>query len=328
MAAGHVCLDIIPKFRAGKAATLTELLRPGKLLEMGGASICTGGPVSNTGIGLKLLGHRVCFSARLGDDEFGQITLDHLQRNGNAGGMRMIEGCTSSYTIVIAPPGIDRIFLHDPGANNEYCADDLDTELIAQCVHFHFGYPPLMRRIWSDAGAELERVFATAKRAGATTSCDMALPDPASEAGKAPWYAILERILPHVDIFLPSIEEALYMLEPETFLRTKAEHGGAGLIDLLTPADYGRIATKLLALGTRIVAHCDAQIGAPRHLSENTACRFIRYDGSRPSRSCTQLVCTGIVVPGVSRTPSRECHRLGRFRHRRVPGRVPAREQR
>lgn len=254
MAAGHVCIDVIPQFPDTGAERLGDILRPGKLVHMGPVNMNTGGPVSNTGIALKRLGNNVCFSARVGDDEFGRITLGILEKSGNAEGIRRVPGSASSYTIVIAPPRIDRVFLHNPGTNNEFGLDDLDTKLLAQCRLFHFGYPPLMQRMYRREGQELAAIFRAAKEAGATTSCDMALPDPASEAGQVDWVRILTHVLPYVDIFLPSIEEAFFMLEPEAFLAMKRDHGGAELIDYLTPSDYARIADKLLALGARMTS--------------------------------------------------------------------------
>ncbi len=254
MIAGHVCFDIIPRFPDTGAKTMGEIMRPGKLVQMDAVTMSTGGPVSNTGIGLKLLGNNVCFNARTGEDEIGRLTMDYLQRSGNAAGIHAVPGSSSSYTVVIAPPGIDRIFLHHPGTNNEYSADDLDPALISQCKHFHFGYPPLMRRMFENEGRELQRVFQIAKEAGATTSCDMALPDPASVSGKAPWAKILANILPYVDVYLPSAEETFYMLEPEAFLSLKEHHQGADLIDFMTPDDYGRLSGKLLDLGCKMTS--------------------------------------------------------------------------
>jgi sugar/nucleoside kinase (ribokinase family) len=249
MVAGHLCLDMTPHIPDTGARSVGELMRPGKLVHVGGCSISTGGPVSNTGIPLKKLGNEVCFCARVGDDAFGRLTIDCMRKNGHSEGIKIVRGSSSSYTVVLVPPGIDRIFLHNPGCNDEFCAADLSPKLIGQCRHFHFGYPPLMRRMFEDEGRELMKIFKIAKKAGATTSCDMALMDPSSPAGRAPWKTILERVLPYVDICLPSIEEAFYMLEPKQFLELKAAHAGADLIEILKPEEYTRISDQLLALG-------------------------------------------------------------------------------
>ena len=42
--AGHVCLDLIPQFEPGGAATLDQIIAPGKLVNIRAAAIATGGP--------------------------------------------------------------------------------------------------------------------------------------------------------------------------------------------------------------------------------------------------------------------------------------------
>ena len=253
MIAGHLCLDIIPLFPDTGAKTIGEIMRPGKLVNVNNAKISTGGPVSNTGLNMKELGMNVCFCSCVGDDTFGKIAIEMLNEKGNASGVAVLEGEASSYTVVIAPPGIDRIFIHNPGTNNLFSADNLNVELIEQCRHFHLGYPPLMKKMYSDDGKELAKIFKIAKEAGATTSCDMTLPDPSSESGKVNWRKILENILPYVDIHMPSIEETFYMLHPEEFLEMKAKHNNAELIDFITPERYSKIADEILEMGSKMV---------------------------------------------------------------------------
>ena len=254
MVAGHLCFDVIPSFPDTGERNIGHLLTPGKMVHVDEAVMSTGGPVSNTGIGLKILGSKVVFTARVGADDFGRMAMERLRHSGNADGIGVMKGASTSYTVALAPPGIDRIFLHNPGTNNLFSAQDLKPKLIEQCRHFHFGYPPLMRRVYANEGRELERIFKIAKGAGATTSCDMALPDPACHAGKAPWNRILARILPHVDIFLPSIEEMLFMLEREKFLKLKQVHRHTDLLDVVKAEDYTRLSGKLLDLGTKMTS--------------------------------------------------------------------------
>lgn len=254
MLAGHLCIDVIPQFADTGATQIAEILRPGTLVNIGEAMISTGGPVSNTGLNMKELGHDVVFCSRVGDDEFGRMTTDLLQRNGDIGGINMVPGMASSYTVVVSPPNIDRIFLHHPGTNNEFGPEDLDPDLIADCSLFHFGYPPLMRRVYGNTGEGLHEVFKIAKAAGATTSCDMTLPDPKSPSGQVNWLGILEKILPYIDLYLPSVEETYFMIDREACLKMKAEHNNADLIDYFTPEDYSRIADRVLSLGTKMVS--------------------------------------------------------------------------
>ena len=67
-----------------------------------------------------------------------------------------------------------------------------------------------MRRFYLDDGEELVRLFKKVKSMGLTTSLDLVAVDPDSEAADMDWAKILERVLPYVDFFAPSIEAVSY----------------------------------------------------------------------------------------------------------------------
>jgi sugar/nucleoside kinase (ribokinase family) len=251
--AGHICLDIIPQIPDTGIREIGELFKPGKLINVNAAKISTGGPVSNTGIAMKKLGLNVAFMARVGNDEFGNLIIHLLDKQGHTEGVSISKKDRTSYTIAIAPPGIDRIFLHHPGANDHFSSEDLNEEIISQSKLFHFGYPPLMANCYHNEGEDLAKIFQLAKSTGATTSLDMALPDPKSPSGTAPWRTILENVLPFVDIFMPSIEEAFFMLDPEKYFQVKAKAGSKDVVDFIAPEDYTRLGEKCLQLGSRII---------------------------------------------------------------------------
>lgn len=253
-AAGHICFDIIPQFHDTGARTIGEIMTPGKLVNVGPVATSTGGPVSNTGIGLHILGMKVRFMTKVGDDAFGAAIIERLAALASAEGVKVEKGGHTSYTVALAPPRIDRIFLHHPGTNDTFASGDVDYSLVRKARHFHLGYPPLMKALIADHGRELTAIFRQAKEAGATTSLDMSLPDPNSESGRAAWEQILTDTLPFVDIFLPSIEEAVFMTQRDRFLMMKAEHGGGELIDYFTAPDYTALADLFLAWGSRMVA--------------------------------------------------------------------------
>ncbi len=209
--AGHICLDIIPHM---PRINLQSSLKPGAVVEIGSAIMSTGGPVSNTGRSLRRLGIPTELMAKVGDDEFGEITLRLIREDDPALAKDMIiaPGETSSYTLVISPADIDRTFLHCAGANHTFGADDVDYDRLREVRLFHFGYPPLMKRMYADDGAQLVDMFRRAKQAGVITSLDMAMPDPNGPGGQVNWRRVLERTLPYVDVFLPSLDELLFML--------------------------------------------------------------------------------------------------------------------
>lgn len=250
--AGHICLDIIPAFRS-QAGAKTGFIQPGSLTFIGPAVVATGGAVSNTGLALHRLGIPTHLMGKVGKDLFGGAILDVLRQRDPALADCMIvaEGEHSSYTLVINPPDIDRSFLHCPGANDTFTAADVDFEAVHDAALFHFGYPPLMECMHSDGGAELERLFREAKRRRMTTSLDLAQPDPDSPAGRADWEAILQRVLPWVDVFLPSLDETLYMVERKRYSELQA--GSGNIATRLVPGELSRLCGRLLDMGAAVV---------------------------------------------------------------------------
>lgn len=254
--AGHVCLDIIPRFRATGATTMGEIMMPGKLVNVGDASISTGGPVSNTGLALIKLGTRTLLMGKIGEDFFGTGIRARFKEWGPEadGAMTVARGEDTSYTLVIAPPKIDRVFIHNPGANNTFCAKDVNYDIVAKARLFHLGYPPLMRTLYADDGRELVEIYRRVKALGVTTSLDMSLPDPSSESGQVNWRKVLESLMPHIDIAPLSAEEVMFMLNRPRFDELKRAAGHGEPLDVYTPGDFEWIGRTLLGLGARVAA--------------------------------------------------------------------------
>lgn len=252
IAAGHICLDITPVFPAGRAyAGVGELLTPGKLIHMEPADVHTGGSVANTGLALKILGNDVTLMGKVGDDAFGAMVRAILAQHG-AEGLLVDPDSSTSYSVVLAVPGVDRIFLHNPGANDTFSGRDIPEEALEDAALFHFGYPPLMRKMYENGGRELVGLFARVKAKGIATSLDFAAIDPASEAGQVDWQALLCAALPYVDFFLPSFEELCLMLDREKYDRLVALGGDmAGHLDM--GRDVKPLAQKLLRMGAKAV---------------------------------------------------------------------------
>ena len=253
--AGHICLDVIPDLYGHPEFRLEALLQPGHLVEIGPAAFSTGGPVSNTGLALHRLGIRTRLMGKVGNDLFGRAVRQIVASYGShlADGMVIDDQVSTSYSVIISPPGVDRIFMHCAGANDTFGADDVRYDLVAQARLFHFGYPPIMRRMYENGGRQLAELDRRAKETGVTTSLDMAFVDPASEAGRADWASILISTLPYVDIFMPSIEEILFMLRRETYDQFCRASDGAGCLSRVTPQLLSDLGQQLLDMGVKIV---------------------------------------------------------------------------
>jgi len=78
------------------------------------------------------------------------------------------------------------------------------------------------------------------------------MPDPAGPSGRVDWRGLLARVLPHVDVFQPSVEELLYMVRRERF--DELQGAPQGVLDGLVPGDIAGLAEEVLAMGARVVA--------------------------------------------------------------------------
>lgn len=210
--AGHICLDILPDFK--EHTPESNMLVPGKLTTVGPVTLAVGGAVVNTGLVLHQLGISTRLVAKVGDDHLGKLILDILRKADPAliKEMLITREAGSSYSVVVSLPGVDRVFFHHTGANDVFRPTDIPPEHFHDARLFHVGYPPLLRQLYADGGQTFAALLRELKAYGLTTTLDMALPDPTSEAGVVNWNDWLSRVLPHVDIFCPTSDEILTLL--------------------------------------------------------------------------------------------------------------------
>ena len=252
--AGHISLDITPVFKSSDGRKILKSFQPGKLLEVGNANISGGGAVFNTGLGLHALGADVLLMANTGDDDFGQILKGKMQERGCKSCITVIPGEDTAYTIVLAPKGVDRLFLHNPGCNDTFGYEHVDFSKAAKAAHFHFGYPTLMKRFYQNDGQELKELFCRIKELGLTTSLDLAAVDPESEAASCRWDRIFNSVLPYVDFFVPSIEELGFLLNRPLYEKWQEIADGDDITSILSlKKDVETIADQALQLGAKAV---------------------------------------------------------------------------
>ena len=254
IAAGHICLDITPVFAPEKVKRLSDILTPGTLINVGAADVHTGGSVANTGLAMKFLGADVSLMGKIGSDPFGEMIRNILKTYDADGGMLISEEASTSYSVVVAVPGVDRIFLHNPGANDSFCADDIPEKALEEAALFHFGYPPLMKSMFRNHGEELIKTMKKAKDCGTSTSLDFASVDPDSEAGRADWKQILKKVIPYVDFLVPSVEELCFMLDRQRFDEWKERAGERDITEILDiEKDVRPLARQCMDFGAKIL---------------------------------------------------------------------------
>lgn len=246
--AGLLTLDMIPDVTMLAPDNLTEA---GKLFEIGNMTMSTGGAVSNTGIALHRLGTSVGLMGLVGDDWIGQVILDFLRKDDAslADNIQIVPNASSAYSVIIEPKNRDRTLLTHVGTNRVFGFDTLETNVIQQAKLFHLGYPTLLPRLYENRGDALVRIFNEVKMTlGRVTSLDMTVPDPNHPGGQVDWHVILRRTLPYVDLFIPSIEEILFMLRRDDYERWKAD-----VLPHVSMAYLQALADDMLKMGCAIV---------------------------------------------------------------------------
>jgi len=182
--ADHVCAPI-PKLPAAGELVLADRL-----------VLTVGGCAANVALDLSKMEVQAAVLGRVGGDIFGRVVVEMLQASKvDASGIRVSPSCDTSQTLIVNVQGEDRRFIHTFGANAEFRAADIPLDLATRCRVLYLGGYLLMERMLQD---ELIPLFAAARNAGAKIVLDVVTPGPDDYLPR------LERLLPHVDVFLPN----------------------------------------------------------------------------------------------------------------------------
>lgn len=154
-----------------------------------------GGTVVDTAkLGLKSLA-----VGAVGDDEKADWVLMTMQKHGiDVSAMQRIKGVPTSATILNVRPNGDRPALHVRGASDHF---DVPTSLYDQVFDapiIHLGGTGLLRKLDGPASVT---ILKEAKARGRVTTFDLI-------AASAETAHLVTPLLPHIDYFMPSIEEA------------------------------------------------------------------------------------------------------------------------
>ena len=192
------CLGIVV---ADLVAQPVEVLpERGKLSTVQSMTLHTGGCAANTAIALSKMGAKTCIIGITGDDVLGKFLAGELHKHGiDTRGLKVRTGCSTSATMVMVHPDGERSFLHHIGANALLSSADVDLSLIGECAILHVAGALVMPGIDGTATAE---ILLAARLRGVVTSLDTAW----DSTGR--WLATLRPCLPHLDYFMPSLEEA------------------------------------------------------------------------------------------------------------------------
>jgi sugar/nucleoside kinase (ribokinase family) len=196
----------------------------GRLLRTEPLEVATGGIVSNAGITMARLGMKSAAFTYVGGDEWGRMIRGRLEAGGmDCTGLLEHPTAGTSTTVVLIDPSGERSFAHCVGApklmNARLMLDHLD--LFARSRMMLIGYYSLMPNLEND----LAEVLAAIRGVGCRTALDC--------AGSGGSMQPLDRLLPHLDVYVPSFDEAAHQTgrnDPQAILEHYRNCGAAGLI--------------------------------------------------------------------------------------------------
>jgi sugar/nucleoside kinase (ribokinase family) len=154
-----------------------------------------GGTVVDTAkLGLKSLA-----VGAVGDDEKADFVLAALQKFGaDVSAMQRLKGIPTSATILNVRPNGERPALHVRGASDHFDVPPALYDQVFDAPIVHLGGTGLLRKL---DGEKSRILLAEAKKRGRTVTFDLI-------AASVETIAIVEPLLPFIDYFMPSIEEA------------------------------------------------------------------------------------------------------------------------
>lgn len=154
-----------------------------------------GGTVINT----AKLGLRSLAVGAVGDDEKADWVLLTLSKHGaDVSAMQRLPGIPTSATILNVRPNGERPALHVRGASDHFDVPVSAYDQVFDAPIIHLGGTGLLKRLDGPASLTLLR---EAKKRGRTVTFDLIAASPST-------LAIVEPLLPFIDYFMPSIEEA------------------------------------------------------------------------------------------------------------------------
>lgn len=162
-------------------------------------TLAVSGAAGTAAIAAAKMGLHTLAVGGVGNDLMGDWVLQRLRHFGvDTSSMQQIEGAKTSSSIVTTRADGTRPALHMKGATGDFYVDDEMMKQVIDARVVHIGGIGLMDRMDKGRNAELMK---RAKAHGATTTLDIF-------AGSPDDLPAVAQVLPHIDYFIPSVEEA------------------------------------------------------------------------------------------------------------------------
>jgi sugar/nucleoside kinase (ribokinase family) len=221
---------------------------------------------------LAVMGSRVGFISRIGNDPLGRIAIERLAAGGvDVSRVRQVDGPTTTGLTVILPRSKFRNILTYPGTMFEMCFEDLDLDYLASARHFHLSSFFLHRAL----RPRIAELFKRMKSAGLTTSLDTN-DDPDDR-----WDRDLTDVLRFVDVFLPNDREAKRVAGVDNLEAAIAKLAGLVPVVAVKLGPQGAMAQRDAAQVTRPPVTVDAidPVGAGDSFDAGFLHQYVRGAG-------------------------------------------------
>ncbi len=157
------------------------------------------GTAGGTVVDLAKLGLSCQAVGAVGSDEKADFVIDRMAQFGiDCRNMARLEGVETSATILNVRPNGDRPALHCRGASDHFDVSSAVLPDVLDCRFLHLGGTGLLAKL---DGEPSRALLQAGQEAGCVTTWDLV------GAGQDTW-KFVEPLLPHIDYFIPSIEEA------------------------------------------------------------------------------------------------------------------------
>ena len=211
-------------------------------------TLAVSGAAGTAAIAAAKMGLHTLAVGGVGNDLMGDWVVQRLRHFGvDTSTMQQIKGAKTSSSIVTTRADGTRPALHMKGATGDFYVDDEMMKQVIDARVVHMGGIGLMDRMDKGRNAELMK---RAKAHGATTTLDIF-------AGSPDDLPAVAQVLPHIDYFIPSVEEAQAL---------------TGLTDMKD------MALKFIDIGARCCIFTLGADGASYHHVDGTRFRVPAFD--------------------------------------------------
>ena len=173
----------------------------GFLSHVDAIELYSGGNAMTAAVNMRKMGIDSAIIGKVGEDMFGNfLEAKMIDMGVNTKGLKKDQNTQTSVSVVLSASDGERTFLHCIGTNGTFSIDDIDWDVINEVDYVFVTGTYLMNTF---DGKQTADFLKKCKEIGKTTLLDVCWD------AKDRWSSVLDCAMPYIDIFMPSIDEAI-----------------------------------------------------------------------------------------------------------------------